>query len=169
MVNLMKSDNEDGDDEKVWGVAYSIEDSDWATGVEAQLDHREKGGYKQTKMLFYPSEPQGSPGPLEVICYVGCLDSSEYAGPAPMSEMAHTILTSVGKSGANKEYLFMLARSLKEIGQSDPHVFDLEKAVMDLEKGGTVAGATDVSKDGKGQGNDTDSLTSSPILTSDFK
>ena len=44
VVNVLSTGNED---DVVWGIAYEIDDQVWAQTVCAQLDHREKGGYKQ--------------------------------------------------------------------------------------------------------------------------
>ena len=53
VVNLLKSADEK---DKVWGVAYEIDDQEWKNSVMAHLDHREKGGYTQHSVQFYPRE-----------------------------------------------------------------------------------------------------------------
>jgi cation transport regulator ChaC len=40
----------------VWGVAYEIDDQEWKNSVMAHLDHREKGGYTQHSVQFYPRQ-----------------------------------------------------------------------------------------------------------------
>ena len=90
VVNLLASDNPES---RVWGVAYEIPDEQWEGGVREHLDHREKGGYKQQKTLFHPKESGESP--IEVTLYLGPKDDKQYAGPAPLEEMALTILKSV--------------------------------------------------------------------------
>ena len=90
VVNLLASDNPES---RVWGVAYEIPDEQWEGGVKDHLDHREKGGYKQQKTLFHPKESGESP--IEVTLYLGPKDDKQYAGPAPLEEMALTILKSV--------------------------------------------------------------------------
>ena len=37
--------------EPVWGVAYEIDEA-----VAAQLDRREKDGYRRTRVLFHPDQ-----------------------------------------------------------------------------------------------------------------
>ena len=52
--------------------------------VEPHLDHREKGGYNQTRTLFYPRDDEMSPvktSPVEVVMYVGLTTNRQYAGP----------------------------------------------------------------------------------------
>ena len=90
VVNLLASDDPES---RVWGVAYEIPDEQWEGGVRDHLDHREKGGYKQQKTLFHPKDSTETP--MEVTLYLGPLDDEQYAGPAPLQEMAQTILKSV--------------------------------------------------------------------------
>ena len=40
----------------MWGVAYEIDDQEWKNSVMAHLDHREKGGYTQHSVQFYPRQ-----------------------------------------------------------------------------------------------------------------
>ena len=132
VVNLLESDEND----KVWGVAYEVEDSVWDEQIEKQLDHREKGGYNQNKTTFYPemnSDNNIDSTSFDVIAYIGKVTDKQYAGPAPLHEMAKTILLSVGPSGPNKEYLYNLAQALRDMGITDDHVFGLEEAVKQLE------------------------------------
>ena len=44
--------------DKVWGVAYEIDDQEWKNSVMAHLDHREKGGYTQHSVQFYPRQAE---------------------------------------------------------------------------------------------------------------
>ena len=89
VVNLLASDDPES---RVWGVAYDIPDEQWQGGVKDHLDHRENG-LKQQKTLFYPKDSTETP--MEVTLYLGQLDDVLYAGPAPLQEMAQTILQSV--------------------------------------------------------------------------
>ena len=132
MVNLLEAEADD----RVWGMAYEIEDSVWQKEVQQQLDHREKGGYDQNVTRFYPrNEAVNQPfDAFDVIAYIGKVTDKQYAGPAPIVEMANTILKSVGPSGPNKEYLFNLASALRQLGIEDEHIFELEEAVKSLEK-----------------------------------
>ncbi len=95
------------------------------------LDHREKGGYSQHRVRFYPREAQeGLPlDGVEVTVYVGDESHRQYAGPASLEEMGQTIASSVGPSGKNTEYLYNLATAMKEIDPSDEHIFQLESVV----------------------------------------
>ena len=132
-MNLLKSLDEN---DKVWGVAYEIDDQAWKQSVMAHLDHREKGGYTQHIVRFYPRESeQGMPlEGVQVTVYVGDTDHRQYAGPDSLQDMAETILTSVGPSGKNVDYLYNLANAMRSIDPNDEHIFSLEKAVRSLEK-----------------------------------
>ena len=100
------------------------------------LDHREKGGYNQNVTKFYPNKDvneTNDSAPFDVIAYIGKVTDKQYAGPAPLEEIAKTILNSVGPSGPNKEYLYNLADALNEMGIVDEHIQEIEKAVKILE------------------------------------
>lgn len=110
VVNLLKSEDPNA---KVWGVAYEIDQETWEKKVMAHLDHREKGGYQQHTIRFYPKD--------------------EIEGLTSLEEMAKTILTSVGPSGRNIDYLYNLSSALQQIDPDDEHIFTLEKKVRELE------------------------------------
>ena len=74
-----------------------------------------------------------------MIAYIGKVTDKQYAGPAPVEEMAKTILTSIGPSGPNKEYLYNLASALKEMDIDDEHIFELEKAVKQMDEFETIS------------------------------
>ncbi len=128
VVNLLKSDDPEA---RVYGVAYEIDDAVWEGGVRDQLDHREKGGYSKHTTTFFPKE--GDSNAFQVTLYLGPTDDKQYAGPAPLDEMARTILVSVGASGKNKDYLYNLADAMRDIDPHDAHLYELEKAVRELD------------------------------------
>ena len=126
----------------VWGIAYEIEDSVWKNEIEKKLDHREKGGYNQNITKFHPRKGTDNDvkcDSFDVIAYIGKVTDDQYAGAAPLEEMAKTILESVGPSGPNKEYLYNLAHALKDLGIEDDHVSELDTAVKQME--GTESGS----------------------------
>ena len=131
MVTLVASSDEN---EKVWGVAYRIKQSD-VNGVRSHLDYREKGGYERRNVKFSPDPPDPDSGIIHLTVYVGTENNPHYLGPAPLREMASQIFYCVGPSGSNKEYLFNLAESLRTISPNalDTHISILEKEVLALE------------------------------------
>lgn len=100
------------------GVVYLVEND-----VFDHLDHREKNGYRRIeidiKLLKLQQWVAG-------ILYVADQHNFAYLGDAPIREIATQIASSHGPSGSNREYVMRLAEALRELGDRDPHVFELE-------------------------------------------
>ena len=111
-----------------WGVAYGVTERS-LDSVLAYLDHREQGGFQRRWMPFYygASDPPG-----KGCVYIAAGDNPEYLGPAPVSVIARQIRQATGPSGSNAEYLIRLADSLRTLGVTDAHVFELERRVRCL-------------------------------------
>ena len=103
------------------GVAYRL-DREAASGVIDGLEVREKGGYRRrrVRLIFPDAEP--ATGWL----YVATPGNPNYLGPATLDEIADQVRRSRGPSGDNVEYVLELARSLRDMGAEDAHVFALE-------------------------------------------
>lgn len=116
---------------QVWGIAYKIKNED-IKKVFDHLDYRERGGYERTNVLFYPKAPDLRP--IEITIYVGTKDNFNYAGEADDISIARQIIQSVGPSGPNIEYLFNLAKTMREIAPhvTDEHLFNIEAKVLNL-------------------------------------
>ena len=93
--------------------------------VFQHLDHREKNGYRQTEVVI-----EFDTRHVDGLVYRATEDNFAFLGPAPMSEMAAQISRCSGPSGTNRDYVLQLARSLRDLGFSDPHVFELEEWVL---------------------------------------
>lgn len=121
----------------VWGVAYEIA-PEVEEEVTSHLDFREKGGYKQTLVTFYPKDK--TENSFDLTIYVGTEDNPFYLGDAPEEEVAHQIFHSTGPSGHNSEYLFELANAMRQIapGVQDEHLFKLENLVRNLSDSASV-------------------------------
>jgi cation transport regulator ChaC len=52
-------------------------------------------------------------------------------GPAPLPEIAEQIRRSSGPSGSNVEYVLRLAEFLRSVDANEPHVFEIERLVLD--------------------------------------
>jgi len=131
------------------GMAYLVDDATAHLTFEV-LDHREKNGYERHEVMLEAvsrvgiraresapttpfarvSAPTGKPL-IPALVYIAAVDNHAYLGPAPLPEMARQIAQSTGPSGANRDYLLDLARALRAMGTEDPHVFELEAAVLE--------------------------------------
>ena len=108
------------------GIAYLIEHD-----VFDHLDHREKNGYERCGVTL-----EFGDGRTDGVMYVAPHDNHAFLGDAPLDAIARQILVSRGPSGANVEYLYELARALRDLDADDRHVFELEARVKSLELDG---------------------------------
>ena len=100
------------------GVAYLVEHA-----VFEHLDHREKNGYRRhTVAIDLDSDGSSVRG----VLYVADENNHAYLGPAGPEELATHIAGAAGPSGSNRDYLLQLAAALRELGEHDPHVAELE-------------------------------------------
>ena len=107
------------------GVAFLVEGS-----VFEQLDEREKNGYLRlaTEMTFNDGSHD------EGLVYIATADNEAWLGEANEYDIACQICTAEGTSGSNRDYLLELAKSLRELGLQDPHVFEIETHIQHLLK-----------------------------------
>jgi glutathione-specific gamma-glutamylcyclotransferase len=110
----------------VWGVAYGVS-AEEEPAVLAKLDYREKGGY--SRMLCPVVGPDGQQRGFDALAYAALPGNPDWLGPAPLEQMAAQIGSATGPSGANRDYLLGLARTLREHAMVDEHVFALADLV----------------------------------------
>jgi cation transport protein ChaC len=104
------------------GRAFLVEPA-----VFRHLDHREKNGYERIDVAIELDD-----GHVGGLVYRAAPGNFAFLGPAPLDEMAAQVNRSAGPSGTNRDYLLSLACALRELGASDPHVFELESRVLSL-------------------------------------
>ena len=107
--------------ERCAGMAYLI-----TPEVFGHLDHREKNGYLRlaTAIRFDDgSEREG-------LVYIATADNAAYLGEISEEQIARQIAAAHGPSGANRDYLLDLARALRALGMTDPHVFAIEQHLL---------------------------------------
>ena len=105
------------------GVAFRVE-----APVFEQLDIREQNGYLRlgTEMTFEDGSVDTG------LLYIATADNEAYLGKASEYDIAVQICGATGPSGPNDEYLLELAKSLREMGVDDPHVFEIERCIHEI-------------------------------------
>ncbi|MBI77500.1 MAG: gamma-glutamylcyclotransferase [Rhodospirillaceae bacterium] len=114
-----------------WGMAYKVASAD-VENVINSLNIREQGGYslKKLKLLKSVKSKNGVIG----MIYIGKPDNPNYLGPEKSEKIAEQVINARGASGPNAQYVYRLADALRNIGAEDPHVFEIERMVKDIEK-----------------------------------
>lgn len=106
------------------GMAYRVEHA-----VFEHLDHREKNGYERHRVDIQLLDRNTS---VNGTLYVAARDNPAFLGPDAAQALAEHIHVARGPSGLNRDYLLRLAEALRELGDDDEHVFDLERRVRAL-------------------------------------
>lgn len=107
------------------GVAYLVEND-----VFDHLDHREKNGYQRFDIdITLLKEQQKTPG----VLYVANEHNAAYLGAASARDIAAHIAGCHGPSGSNRDYVLQLAEALRDLGDQDQHVFELESLLRGSE------------------------------------
>ena len=107
-----------------WGTAYLVDAKD-RDDVLIKLNYREKDGYSthNVSISFPCSEECSEPG----LIYIANPGNPQWLGEAPLAEIAAQVRACAGPSGENREYVVNLASSLRRMGASDPHVFEIAR------------------------------------------
>lgn len=109
-----------------WGMAFRIDPAHAPSILEA-LDYRERAGYQRIDVDVALDGDRDRR--VVATAYRATEDNRNFAGPAPLSEIAAVVREAVGPSGTNRDYILSLARSLRELEVDDPHVFALAELV----------------------------------------
>ena len=141
------------DPDKVFGAAYRIP-SAHVEEVKRYLDVREINGYSIQYTTVYPvGEPITSGSALtrgiqlpsgevtqpieKCLVYIGMPDNAQFLGIQPQDAVAEVIANTIGPSGKNDEYLFMLEQALALLDGGgecpDQHVKGLADSVRKLQ------------------------------------
>lgn len=115
---------------RCWGVTYRVPACE-AEPIIDKLDHRERGGYSRHEVAVVTPYEQSGREVDDAVMYVAGEANPRWGGRAPLEEIAGQIVGAEGPSGENVEYLFELARALRNMGARDRHVFALERAVRE--------------------------------------
>ncbi len=109
--------------ERCYGRAFLVEPE-----VFEYLDYREKNGYERYTVDTFFNDAQASG-----VVYIAATNNFAFLGDAPLDQIAAHISRSAGPSGTNIDYLLELARTLRQLNISDPHVFDIEALVLKIQ------------------------------------
>lgn len=105
------------------GMAYLVEPDAFV-----HLDYREKNGYERISSEITLCDTGRN---VSGTVYVADRDNHAFLGPLPSHELAAHIGNSHGPSGSNREYLLQLADALRDLGEEDPHVMELESLLTE--------------------------------------
>jgi len=111
----------DAPGERCYGRAFMIEPD-----VFEHLDHREINGYERHRIDIHFDDGK-TPG----VVYRAALNNFAFLGDAPLDEMVAQIRRCAGRSGRNVDYVLELARSIRQLDVTDPHVFELEALIRE--------------------------------------
>ena len=114
-------------EDRCWGVAYRLDEAR-ADKVLDDLDVRERGGYVRMEVEL---ELDGSERVLGVT-YQAWPGNRNYAGPAPLAEIAGQVVAATGPSGANADYVRDLDAALRAMSAEDGHTAELAAKVRAL-------------------------------------
>jgi len=107
------------------GMAYLV-----TPQVFVHLDHREKNGYLRFSTEMHFEDGSSTEG----LLYIATEQNPAFLGAAGELDIARQIATAAGPSGRNRDYLADLAKALRKLGKDDPHVFAIERYLMDIER-----------------------------------
>ena len=111
-------------------MAYLVEDDNFDQ-TSSDLDVREKGGYVR-RLVLVKSYSDDQEREIESLLYIAEPGNPDWVGPQEAEQSARQILGARGPSGANPDYVFSLAKALRELGHPDPHVDELERLCVIL-------------------------------------
>ncbi|HTA88008.1 MAG TPA: gamma-glutamylcyclotransferase [Polyangiaceae bacterium] len=112
----------------VLGVAYRIT-PDSARAVLAELDLRERAGYEREQVeIEFNEAPFGS---AYAFMYRARRGNPDFSDDLSTREVAEIASTARGPSGDNASYVRQLAQALRDLGEVDPHVFEIERLLLE--------------------------------------
>ncbi|KAF5399980.1 Gamma-glutamylcyclotransferase [Paragonimus heterotremus] len=142
-------------DSRVWGCVYEVVGK---TNIQVALDHlieREvvNGGYKFDRVLFHPFAPESNcsstrpvslskkqynlESAFEVLLHLTDPEVDLYLGDASLDAQASQIASAHGVSGANSEYVLLIAAFMRtevpieQAQKDDPYLFELEARIRE--------------------------------------
>ncbi|KAF8562044.1 hypothetical protein P879_10216 [Paragonimus westermani] len=178
-------------DSRVWGCMYEVVGQ---ANIEAALDQlieREvvSGGYKFDRVLFHPFVSENKPcncsstqtvslskkqlnreSVSEVLLHLTDPEVDLYLGDASLDAQASQIASAHGVSGANSEYVLLIAAFMRtevpieQAQKDDPYLFELEARILDKLCSPTVISSTRQASSQGSSKKDTSQQTDSEVV-----
>lgn len=120
VVTLVRSE-----DTFVDGLAYELPEAE-AHAILVALDEREQGGYDRANVRLTLLD---SGEELDAITWIAWPGNPFHLGPCSLDQMVSDVLSAVGPSGANLEYVLRLEETLASLGFVDEHIVALANAL----------------------------------------
>ncbi len=121
-------------EDRCWGVAYRLDEAR-TDKVLDDLDVRERGGYVRMEIEL----ELGGAERVRGVTYQAWPGNRNYAGPAPLAEIAGQVVAATGPSGANADYVRELDAALRTLAADDSHTVELAAEVRALLAGSSGA------------------------------
>lgn len=121
---------------------YSIQYTPFNTHKNPDSDHKQD--MSATFQTITPAPDADAaltniPHPIKCLVYIGLPDNPQFLGPQDPQALAEKIVQSRGPSGENRDYLYQLEHSLRNLSEesADEHVFDLARRCREVEARGS--------------------------------
>lgn len=112
---------------RCWGRAYRLGAGSEQV-VTAQLDERERGGYRREEVPIYlRGQPQKC---VSGLLYRAVPGNPNDLGDSPLADVAVQVREARGPSGTNLEYVRELASALRGLGVEEDPVYALEAELL---------------------------------------
>jgi cation transport protein ChaC len=112
----------------VLGVAYRIA-RERSYAVLEELDQRERAGYER---VFVEVEFTEAPFVrARALVYQARAENPAFVPSDDDESIAAIVRAARGPSGDNASYVHQLAQALRELGEDDPHVFAIERLLLE--------------------------------------
>lgn len=130
--NTAVDDGEDDDDWDTVPPSNTQTTDPYGTSSSTSRTRARSEIRKSTEILTRIEHPKKT---ITCLVYIGLPENPQFLGPQDPDELAKHILRCRGPSGENREYLYLLEKSLLELSaqSADRHVSDLVKRVKRFE------------------------------------
>jgi glutathione-specific gamma-glutamylcyclotransferase len=119
------------DGAQCWGIAYRVA-PELQESILHELDVREQAGYERIQPTLFDSTGKAWGQGLAYRAGESVATNPFFLGPKSEERIASHVAQCAGPSGSNSEYVLKLAQALRELHVEDPHIQDVESALLRL-------------------------------------